>query len=82
MPIRSIDVIVHMNVFLQVEEDNSLVPQSSDAGYQFDPNSTIPHEGFKFWAYEGVASLGGASIRWTTETLPTDRLAFTFHVNK
>jgi hypothetical protein len=33
---------------LQVEDDPNLVPQSSDAGYQFDPNTSIPSDGFKF----------------------------------
>ncbi|KAJ4441034.1 hypothetical protein ANN_10883 [Periplaneta americana] len=32
----------------QVEDDPNLVPQSSDAGFQFDPNTSIPSEGFKF----------------------------------
>lgn len=30
------------------EEDPNLVPPSSDAGFQFDPSSNIPNEGFKF----------------------------------
>ncbi|XP_049813324.1 importin subunit alpha-3 [Schistocerca nitens] len=30
------------------EEDPNLVPTSSDAGFQFDPSSNIPNEGFKF----------------------------------
>nr|CAD7262466.1 unnamed protein product [Timema shepardi] len=31
-----------------VDDDPNLVPQSSDTGYQFDPNTSIPNEGFKF----------------------------------
>uniref|UniRef100_A0A023GNK8 Importin subunit alpha n=2 Tax=Amblyomma TaxID=6942 RepID=A0A023GNK8_AMBTT len=31
-----------------VDEDPSLMPQSSDQGYQFDPNASIPTDGFKF----------------------------------
>ncbi|KDR10659.1 importin subunit alpha-3 [Zootermopsis nevadensis] len=31
-----------------VEDVPTLVPQSSDAGFQFDPNTSIPSEGFKF----------------------------------
>ncbi|XP_013775311.1 importin subunit alpha-3-like [Limulus polyphemus] len=30
------------------DEDPSVVPQSSEQSYQFDPNSSIPTEGFKF----------------------------------
>lgn len=32
----------------QADEDLSLMPQSSEQGYQFDPNATIPTDGFKF----------------------------------
>ncbi|XP_065298132.1 importin subunit alpha-4 [Dermacentor albipictus] len=31
-----------------VDEDPSLMPQASDQGYQFDPNASIPTDGFKF----------------------------------
>ncbi|KAL5004120.1 hypothetical protein ScPMuIL_017576 [Solemya velum] len=31
-----------------VEEDPSLLPQTSCQGYQFDPNAEIPSQGFKF----------------------------------
>lgn len=31
-----------------VDEDPHVVPQSSDQGYQFDPNASIPADGFKF----------------------------------
>ncbi|EEC02420.1 karyopherin (importin) alpha, putative [Ixodes scapularis] len=31
-----------------VDEDPSLMPQTSDQGYQFDPNASIPTDGFKF----------------------------------
>lgn len=31
-----------------VDEDPTLMPQSSDQGYQFDPNASIPTDGFKF----------------------------------
>lgn len=34
--------------FSEVEDDVSLVPPSSDGGFQFDPNTSIPSEGFKF----------------------------------
>ncbi|XP_064615874.1 importin subunit alpha-4-like [Liolophura sinensis] len=30
------------------DEDPNLMPQASNEGYQFDPNSQIPREGFKF----------------------------------
>ncbi|KAH7961073.1 hypothetical protein HPB52_001316 [Rhipicephalus sanguineus] len=33
---------------LQVDEDPHVVPQASDQGYQFDPNASIPADGFKF----------------------------------
>jgi hypothetical protein len=33
---------------LQVEEDPNLAPQAGEGGFQFDPNSSIPSEGFKF----------------------------------
>ncbi|CAL1287528.1 unnamed protein product [Larinioides sclopetarius] len=32
----------------QGDEDPTLMPQSSDQGYQFDPNAAIPTDGFKF----------------------------------
>lgn len=32
----------------QVDEDPTLMPQSSDQGYQFDPNASVPSDGFKF----------------------------------
>ncbi|GIX82668.1 importin subunit alpha-3 [Caerostris darwini] len=32
----------------QGDEDPSVIPQSSDQGYQFDPNAAIPTDGFKF----------------------------------
>lgn len=31
-----------------VDEDPSLMPQTSEQGYQFDPNASIPTDGFKF----------------------------------
>nr|XP_037291997.1 LOW QUALITY PROTEIN: importin subunit alpha-4-like [Rhipicephalus microplus] len=31
-----------------VDEDPHVVPQASDQGYQFDPNASIPADGFKF----------------------------------
>ncbi|CAN7996860.1 unnamed protein product [Ixodes hexagonus] len=31
-----------------VDEDPLLMPQTSDQGYQFDPNASIPTDGFKF----------------------------------
>ncbi|XP_067007914.1 importin subunit alpha-3 [Anabrus simplex] len=31
-----------------VEDDPNLAPQSTDSGFQFDPNTSIPSEGFKF----------------------------------
>lgn len=31
-----------------VDEDPTLMPQTSDQGYQFDPNASIPTDGFKF----------------------------------
>lgn len=31
-----------------VDEDPNLMPQTSDQGYQFDPNASIPTDGFKF----------------------------------
>ncbi|XP_050044454.1 importin subunit alpha-4 [Dermacentor andersoni] len=31
-----------------VDEDPTLMPQASDQGYQFDPNASIPTDGFKF----------------------------------
>lgn len=32
----------------QLEEDVNLAPQTSEGGFQFDPNTSIPSEGFKF----------------------------------
>ncbi|XP_035223896.1 importin subunit alpha-3-like isoform X2 [Stegodyphus dumicola] len=32
----------------QGDEDPTLMPQSSEQGYQFDPNAAIPTDGFKF----------------------------------
>lgn len=34
--------------FSELEEDVNLAPQSSEGGFQFDPNTSIPSEGFKF----------------------------------
>uniref|UniRef100_A0A1B6L6D2 Uncharacterized protein n=1 Tax=Graphocephala atropunctata TaxID=36148 RepID=A0A1B6L6D2_9HEMI len=34
--------------FSELEEDVNLAPQSSEGGFQFDPNTGIPSEGFKF----------------------------------
>lgn len=31
-----------------VDEDPTVMPQTSDQGYQFDPNASIPTDGFKF----------------------------------
>nr|QYR90149.1 importin subunit alpha-3 [Laodelphax striatellus] len=34
--------------YFEAEDDGSIVPQSSEGGFQFDPSTTIPSEGFKF----------------------------------
>ena len=34
--------------FLLQDNEESLLPQASQEGYQFDPNAQIPQEGFKF----------------------------------
>lgn len=36
------------NFFNEEDNEESLLPQSSQEGYQFDPNAQIPQEGFKF----------------------------------
>ena len=36
-------------VLLQVEEDDdNIAPEQTAEGFQFDPNTQIPSEGFKF----------------------------------
>lgn len=40
------DIIDHY--FSEEPEEESLLPQSSEGGYQFDPHAQIPSEGFKF----------------------------------
>lgn len=39
----------YLKLFLQTEEDPSLIPDIGSEGYQFDPASSIPKEGFNFW---------------------------------
>ncbi|XP_075212134.1 karyopherin alpha3 [Lycorma delicatula] len=34
--------------FSDVDDDANLVPQASEGGFQFDPDTSIPSEGFKF----------------------------------
>jgi len=36
------------NFFQDEDNEESLLPQASQEGYQFDPNAQIPQEGFKF----------------------------------
>lgn len=43
-------------LFFQADED-SLLPQASQEGYQFDPNAQIPQEGFKFWHWPLACNL-------------------------
>ncbi|CAH0771653.1 unnamed protein product [Bemisia tabaci] len=34
--------------FSDVEDDSTIAPEATEAGYQFDPSLNIPNEGFKF----------------------------------
>lgn len=39
----------HVNFYCQqVEDDSTIAPEATEAGYQFDPSLNIPNEGFKF----------------------------------
>ncbi|XP_044726934.1 importin subunit alpha-3 isoform X2 [Chrysoperla carnea] len=40
--------IIELYFSEDVDDDPSLAPQSGDGGYQFDPNTSIPTDGFKF----------------------------------
>jgi len=39
----------HICCCFQLEDDPDLAPEIGNAGYQFDPNTNVPKEGFNFW---------------------------------
>ena len=68
----------------QLEDDPSLMPESSSEGYQFDPQTTIPQEGFKFWLddYEETVQAEGFdgppdSSRLTSDNISRGRFGLT-----
>ena len=43
-------IMILLNFFLEFlqPDEESLLPQASQEGYQFDPNAQIPEKGFRF----------------------------------